>query len=394
MADKNQFTFDDDDFPTTDPGPRKASPEPDFNDDDFAETDLSAAFAEGEHSAEIPAPAVKAKGGGHSRSRILLLILLLVVIVGAGAYYFMDLGGTTPSVPTVSAPAQTTAKSVALPPQPPTTPAQPPAESATMPVTVAVPPPPPAAAAAGEAPPAATEMPATQVTQPAEPMVASPPAGTLPASQPAPRGSGPAATDDPAATSAAETVSKAPAGQAQAQPVPAPPTAASPPVAAAVAKSAPAKPVPGGTYVLDAGSYLLEGNRDVLVAQIRKLGFEPLITPVDATLQMTRLRLGTFDQDEVVKALLFAQSIEPGSYSVPAGDRFVIYAGTFLQPESVARLSQRFLAEGIKVHPEPVQVVRTLSRIRFGSYMTEETAAAAAREVGLAGLQVAVVKSR
>ena len=133
MSDKDQFTFDDN--------------------DDFPEADLSSAFSDGELEADNPAPDVqeepeqtegqksrkadKSSGSGGSRTRILLVVLLLVVAGGAGAYYFMDLGGTAPVVPTVPVPAQKAQKTVALPPQPAKVP---PAkvQPAAKPVSVAV----------------------------------------------------------------------------------------------------------------------------------------------------------------------------------------------------------------------------------------------------------------
>lgn len=374
MPDKDQFTFDDDDdFPETNPGGRKDSLESYLGtDDNSPEADLSGVFSDGEHEAEKPMneePEPKAKGGGSSMMRIILMVLLLVVVVAAGAYYFMGLGGTTPSVPTVLVPAQKTKKSVALPPQTakaPVVPAKAPviptqAGEAAKPVTVAVPPPPP---------PAETEVTAAEKTadKAAE--------KTAPAKQPAI-----AAKPQPVLVpqSAKKTVAEKPKPVKQ----------------TAIQVVAPAtKQVAGGAYGLDAGSYLLESNRKILAAKIKKLGYEPIITPVDATLHMTRLRLGTFGKDEVQEALDFARTIEPGSYSAPADDRYVIYAGTFLKSRNVEKLSQRFLTEGIKVYPEPVQVVRTLSRIRFGSFATREDAAVAAREVGEEGLRAEVVKSK
>ncbi len=158
--------------------------------------------------------------------------------------------------------------------------------------------------------------------------------------------------------------------------------------------SEPAKQVAGGVFALDAGSYLFESSRESLVEKIKKLGYEPLITPVDATLDMTRLRLGTFGKDEVKEALAFARSIEPGAYSAPAGDGYVVYAGTFLKSRNIEKLSQRFLEEGIKTHAEPVQVVRTLSRIRFGSFATKEDATAAVQEVAEVGIKAVVITSK
>jgi cell division septation protein DedD len=107
---------------------------------------------------------------------------------------------------------------------------------------------------------------------------------------------------------------------------------------------------------------------------------------------MTRLSLGTYDKDEVQGALDFARSIEPGSYSAPAGDRYVIYAGTFQKLSNVKKLSQRFHDEGVKAYTEPVKVTRTLSRIRFGRFATKEDAASAAQKAAEVGLSAAVVK--
>lgn len=411
MSDKDQFTFDDDDdgfpgtgldnqnepqefnlsdeddFPETNRDNLNESPGLDLSDnDDFPETDLNTVFSEGEYAAEKPLrnePELMMKSAGSSRTRILLMILLLVVVGGAGAYYFMNLGSTMP--PTTALPvAQTSTKFVDLPPQPGKAPAaQVKTEPAAMSASVTVPPPPPPAepAAPAEQLETAVNSPATPAATSEEKAVAEKPkdgsseqpdqvavpvtepsaAETKPASEPAPAQKNAAVTAQPDSRSADSTTSLEPSAQM--------------------------------AFALDAGSYLLKSNRDSLVTKIRKLGYEPLVTPVDATLDMTRLRLGTFDQDKVQEMLDFARSIEPESYSLPAGDRYVIYAGTFLESSNIDTLSQRFLEKGIKVYPEPVQVVRTLSRIRFGGFASKEEASAAARAAGGAGVKATVVKS-
>jgi len=389
MSDKDRFTFDDN--------------------DDFPEADLSSAFSDGEFEADSPAPGLqeepeqvkgqksrdtdKPSGSGGSRTRILLVVLLLVVAGGAGAYYFMDLGGTAPVVPTVPVPAQKAQKSVALPPQS----AQvPPAkvQPAAKPVSVAVPPPPP--------------------TQPATRPVAEEPSQPAPEQQVAVSKTEPAPVAKPVETPAQEASAKpavqmaapAPKPQQAVQPVAQakPEATVKPAQQTAEAMVAPTpKPMPtteqtvapkqvaGGGFALDAGSYLFESNRDSLITRIKKLGYKPLVTPVDAKLDMTRLRLGTYRKEEVQKALEFARSIEPGAYAAPAGNGYVIYAGTFLKQGTVDKLTKRFLAEGVKVYPEPVQVVRTLSRIRFGSFATRADATAAVNAAGKAGVKAVVV---
>ena len=393
MSDKDQFTFeDDDDYPEKILGDRDDARESIFGDkdfpetsledqqgsqglglnydDDFPDTDLSAAFIEGEHAIDDQAQGdlgQQVRSGGSSRTKGLLLVLLIIVAGGAGAYYFMDLGGTTPSVPTAPVPVQNPKKSVALPAQPASKVAPPAtAEPAAKPVSVAVPPPQPVA-------------PAADVEQT--------------------RQADTAATAQTPAVVIAEGkgTATAPVAMPVAMPAPAQPeTAAKKEPEAAPEKPASTDGTPlqavGGAFTLDAGAYLLEANRDALVEKIKQLGYEPLVTTVDATLNMTRLRLGTFGRDEVQEALDFARTIEPGAYSAPAGDGYVVYAGTFLQSSNIDKLSQHFLKEGIKVHPEPVQVTRTLNRIRFGHFATREDASAAAREMSDVGVKADVVK--
>ena len=374
MSDKDQFTFDDDDgFPETNLGDQENSPISDLPaDEDSSEADLSTSFFDDEHEVETQIqeePELIVQKGG-SVLRLALLVLLLVVIGGAGVYYFMDLGGTTPSAPAVQVPAQKAKKSVALPPQPAKAPAKTAvaptkAKQEAKPVTVAVPPPPaePAAKAADKT----ADKSADKMAQAKQPEVAEKP--------------------KPVKKTETQLVSPAPKPEPAMEKM----AVVAPPVTKPASSS---KQVAGGVYALDAGSYLLESNRKALVIKIKKLGYEPFITPVDATLDMTRLRLGTFSKDEVQEALDFARTIEPGSYSAPAGEQYVIYAGTFLNSRVADKLTQRFLAEGIRVYPEPVQVVRTLSRVRFGSFATKADAVAAASEVGKVGLKAKVVKSK
>jgi cell division septation protein DedD len=345
---------------------------------------LNAAFPDDEDDVETSEEVVtetQAKGDGDSRKRTLLMVLLLLIVVAGGAYYFMGLGSSTPSVPTVKIPAEKPVKAVAVPPPPAKAPEEKVVPAKDKPVTVAVPP--PVAKPVTKPAPAAKPAP-KPVAAESKPQVAK---VAVPEAKPAP------------ATPAAEVKKEA------AKPAPAVQEAkvATPPAAKKVEESKPAeapepakvpKQVVDGAYALDAGSYLLESNRKALVAKIRKLGYEPLVTPVDATLDMTRLRLGTYSKENVQSSLDFARTIEPGSYSVPAGDGYVIYAGTFLKSRNVEKLKELFLAEGIKVKAEPVQVVRTLSRVRFGSFASKQDAEEAVSSVAEDGLKAVVVKAK
>lgn len=343
MPDKDDFTFDDG--------------------DDFPETDLSSAFSDGEHSVpdvdyEQQEPPARGGGGSGSRTKALLMILLVVVAIAAGAFYFMDLGGTTPTAPTV--PAVTT-------------------KAVTSPQTTEQAPPAPAVAVAVPVPPAPQA--GDPVEKPVEASAVSP-AGdaaiTVTAAVPEPPAV--AADTKPGDSMAAPVEAKAKVEPASA--------------VTGVEAKAPMNVAMVGPFTLDAGSYLMTGNRDTLVKKLQKLGYEPLVTPIKATIDMTRLRLGTYPPGEVEAALAFARTIEPAAFSVPAGDQFVVYAGTFLKSANIEGLTSRFLKEGIRVKAEPVEVERTLSRIRFGSFASRSEAEEAAREVAGAGVKAVVVKGR
>jgi hypothetical protein len=361
-------TEDEDSEPEQEVQPELDAPKDDEDsfsgDEDLFGDNLNAGFPENEEEIDDPvdfAPEPLGESGG-SRNRTLLMVLLLIIVVAGGAYYFMGLGSSTPSVPTVKMPVETPAKAVAVPPPP--LPAKAPAEKAApekeKPVTVAVPPPAaPAVAKTGAKPAAAAAKAAPAVTEKA------PKAPPVKAAEPP-------AVKTMVATKPVEV----------AKPVAAPKPVAVP------------KQVADGAYALDAGSYLMKSNRKSLVAKIEKLGYQPLLTPVEATLDMTRLNLGTYSKEDVKASLAFAREIEPGSYSAPAGDGYVVYAGTFFKTNKLEKLKKRFLAEGVQVKSEPIQVVRTLSRVRFGSFASKEDAADAASAVAKAGVKATVVKAK
>jgi hypothetical protein len=353
--------------------------------EDLFGDNLNAGFPEHEEKIDDPvdfAPEPQEKSSG-SRNRTLLMLLLLVIVVAGGAYYFMGLGSSTPSVPTVKMPVETPAKAVAVPPPSAKVPAKKGTQEQENSVTVAVPPTAPAVVKT-EAKSAPVETSKQEPTKPVSTSISVSP--RVPGLDPVPVQSAPVVK---------EKAPKAPS----AKPAETKTVNATKPVKAgktvAVSKSVVApKQVADGAYALDAGSYLLESNRKTLVAKIENLGYQPFVTPVDATIDMTRLRLGTHRKEDVQASLAFARAIEPGSYSVPAGDGYVIYAGTFLKTNNLETIKKRFLAEGLQVKSEPVQVVRTLSRVRFGSFASKEDAEDAASAVAKAGVKATIVKAK
>jgi hypothetical protein len=359
MTEKDEFTFDDQ--------------------DDFPETDLSGAFEEGEQSAPVEPPPEKKKKkmslGGGGKSRSLLLVLLLVIAIGGGAYYFMGLGETTPEP--VSQPAKPQ-KSVSLPPQPSQPAVKKPAvapKPQAAAVKLVAPEPPPAKIVAAETKPA--PKPAAVAPAPVKPEATAPKPEKA-AKAPVP----PAPKVVTAAPEVKPMVKTTPPVQKKTQP------AAPAKVATAIAK-----PAGQGPYTLDAGAYLVTSNREALEVKLLALGYKPVVEPVEVDVQLVRLRLGEFPENEVEEALKYVKGYAPDAFSLRKGDQHVVYAGSFLDRGNIDALKQRLTKEGIPVKEEPVEVKRTLSRVRFGSFPNEEKALAAVQEVEKAGIQAMVVKA-
>jgi len=160
------------------------------------------------------------------------------------------------------------------------------------------------------------------------------------------------------------------------------------------AKDAPKRQVSGGEFVLESMTCQLASYCNALAAKIRLLGYEPKVTPIDATTHLLRLTLGPFTGKNLEQALALARTIEASSYSVPVRGSYVIHAGAYLNQEYIDKQVKRFAAKGLKVHLEPAAAAKKMHLIRFGSLATRAEAESVARRASAYGVPVVVVKSR
>lgn len=368
MPEKDEFTFDDDNFPETDLSeafadaeaevPPRTDDEPEIL-EDLAETD--------EYVAES-SPSHNPKGEGGSTRRTLLLVLLLIVIAAGGAYYFMSLGGMT----TDSAVSQQNSRQVVAVPTP---------QPAETPATVPAEPPSPQPAVAE----IADNKEVTVIPVLGETVAE----GTEKADQTRDSETGADVTSAPEKPVAESLAAKA-AGeneadavtQKQPEKVETGPTSEP-----AVVPTAPATP-----YVLDAGAFLFAAQSDDLKRKISALGYQPVVSEVKASVRLIRLRVGSYAKEQLPAALDDARKIAPDAFSLAKDGQYVVYAGSFADQENIKRLRERFRAVGVTVEEEPVKVEKNLSRIRFGEFKDDVSAAAAADKAEEAGIPVRVVE--
>jgi cell division septation protein DedD len=350
MADKDEFKFDDDDT--------------------FPDTDLSGAFSEGEQAApEEPEYPMTIKKSGGSKTRVLLLLLLLV-IAGGAAYYFLMMEEPAPPPPPPRKAVAAAPKPAPVPAPAPVAPTQP-AVAAGGQAQVAVPPP---------APPAAAPAPAVATSV----AVAPPPKPAATVAAPAP---------SPAPVPTKPVTAAVPLPKAEPKPAPA---ATSVPAPVPASKPAEAKPVvpaaTGGPWMVEAGTFLNTSALKAVEKKIRTLGYEPQVSTTRKNVRMTRLRLGSFPESEVKEALSYVRGIAPDAFALRSGETFTVYAGTFVSPQNISQMTERLTSEGVKVEEEPLDVMRTISLVRFGGFADQATAGDVAAKARRAGIAAEVVK--
>ncbi len=365
MSEKDEFTFDDNDhIPETDLSGVFADAEEESR-DVISHPDMADDFA---GKAEPPEDFRKAKDGKGQKSRMLLLILLLVVAAAGGVYYFAGFGDMAPEPVTLQ---QASRQVVVVSP--------PPAKTPAPVVAQAAPQLPPAAEIkagkgdAAEAAPVAT--PAAKAAKPGQQTAAKGPAENGSSAQGAVTGK----SDQ---TQPADGALPAPVAQNQKS-------------AAEEAKTS--QPAAGpatsaGDYVLDAGAFLFEAQREDLEKKISALGFKPVVSQISASVRLIRLRVGTVSKDQLPALLNDVRKIAPGAFSLAEEGQYVVYAGSFADQQNIESLSERLRQHGLTVVEEPVKVDRNLNRIQFGRFADDASAETAAAKAEQAGIPVRVVK--
>ncbi len=300
-----------------------------------------------------------------SLRQTLLLLLLLIALGGAALYHFYpDLFSPAPPPPQ---PQPVKRQPIKLP----VAAAQEPAASA-QPSTPAQPVPPAASQASPAIPKAEGPEPGvlTEVLPPqpapalkSSPAPAPPPAAPVKAAPPAP---------EPAPAAAVKGVQ----GGEKAAPRPAAP--------AAVA----------GPYVLQAGAYIVEANLQEVEATVRKLGFQPRLTRTKKGVDMTRLRVGVYKEQEAKAKVRDLSSLAPDAFYVQKKEGWVVYAGSYHSLDRARSYADRLYAKGVRVEEETARVELPMTIVYFGDFVDAAAAEKTALRARASGLDVSVVKQR
>jgi len=213
---------------------------------------------------------------------------------------------------------------------------------------------------------------------------APPPAAPNPApvaAQP-PAKAEPVAKPEPAAAAKAETATPT-------KPVTPAPAKEAAPAAPVVTQAAPA-----GQYTLRSGAYLLQSSIASAEKVVRKLGYEPVWTPVEREVAMTRLKVGSYDPAAAAAKVAELATVVPDAFILTRDGQATVYAGSYLILDKGRRFADQLYRQGIRVEEEPAMVRETLQQLTFGEFADRQAADAALARAKAAGLAATVVKGR
>jgi hypothetical protein len=149
-----------------------------------------------------------------------------------------------------------------------------------------------------------------------------------------------------------------------------------------------------GAYTLTAGTYLLQSSVASISKKISSLGYEPVITPVKREVTMTRLKLGTYPLAEAAAKVAELKAVAPGAFSIRSGNQETVYAGSYVVLDKARRFADALYKKGISLEEEPVQVKKTLHRVTFGGFASQDEAKSAGRQAAAKGVEAQAVKNR
>ncbi|HEY6838097.1 MAG TPA: SPOR domain-containing protein [Geobacteraceae bacterium] len=319
---------------------------------------------------------------GSSRQQLLLLVLLL--LVGAFAYLYFFTGLIVPREQAPKAPPVAAApEKKPLPPRPEQTTAQAPVKTEAAPAATTAKAEPPK-----QTPPPAKPEPAKPAAAPAKPETAKQPAPAppVPAAKPAAPGK-PVAPAKPEPAKPATVAKTEPAKVPAAKPEAKKPGAAPKAVVKQGAKTA------HGAYALQIGDVAADEVSKVK-SLLKKLGITPVAQKhVKEVKQMHRLFVADFAEHSGADAeLQRVRKVSSDAFILPVGEKFAVYAGSYLSDKRALSERNRLSAQGIKISVQKTKVSVPLVRISAGNFSDSASADAAGKRLRKHGLSARVVK--
>ena len=147
------------------------------------------------------------------------------------------------------------------------------------------------------------------------------------------------------------------------------------------------------SWTLIVGNYLLESEMATDMARVRKAGLEPAITTEKRIkTKVNRLYLGEYDDRAAAKAVLDKlKSRTADAFLLQQGEKFAVYAGSYLLEDRVAEERERLTAAGFSTTIKKVDVALPAKGLSAGTFSDKKSAEAARAKLVAAGIAKATL---
>jgi hypothetical protein len=155
-----------------------------------------------------------------------------------------------------------------------------------------------------------------------------------------------------------------------------------------------AAPKKSGPWTVVAGLYVLEETLAADMTKVKSAGLTPLMTRgPKRPVTMHRLFYAEYgSKDEAGQAVEKLQSSSGGGFSVQRGDKYEVYAGSYVVLSGAQAEQQRLSAAGIKVSIKKVQVPLASRKLTAGTFTDRKAADDAVKKLKAAGIAAPVVE--
>ncbi|OGU00285.1 MAG: hypothetical protein A2079_02085 [Geobacteraceae bacterium GWC2_48_7] len=147
------------------------------------------------------------------------------------------------------------------------------------------------------------------------------------------------------------------------------------------------------SWTLIVGNYLLESEMAADMARVRKAGLEPSITAEKRIkAKVNRLYLGEYDERAAAQALLDKLKRQTAdAFMLQQGEKFAVFAGSYLLEDRVAEERERLKAAGFSPTIKKVDVALPAKGLSAGIFSDKKSAEAARAKLIAAGLAKATL---
>lgn len=151
---------------------------------------------------------------------------------------------------------------------------------------------------------------------------------------------------------------------------------------------------PSANYALQIGAFLFRSTLENAERKVRQLGLVSERFEVVRPIEVYRVSIGRFEDEEAAKhALTKIHAITKSAFLLRRGHAWNVYAASFFNRRRAEQLKNTLSQQGVNAYLEKAAVNRTTFLLQCGTFATMEEARKMQKEARAIGLEARIVKT-